>query len=247
MSLQHPPRFSEQTPAHVCKAPQSPARMQRRLPERAGEIYTDRYFCSIGCIGHQYVCRNTCEGKTLLKSSDSTVDGSFPKWDAERGPSHCRFENKIGEEGRFSAYPAFTTWPNVSVTRQAFVGIDKCGFHQSRFIPGAACKQNIHAFEFLMATVIAKSGRRARPFFVKTKHGIRCYPNLVYMGTTVQNALNFVFATCQGLASIGIRGRQFQPDQPVCTQALWNQIRQPRQASQFGSKELQYFDITSGG
>jgi hypothetical protein len=28
---------------------------------------------------------------------------------------------------------------------------------------------------------------------------------------------------------------------------LWNQIRQPRQASQFGSKELQYFDITSGG
>lgn len=94
------------------------------------------------------------------------------------------------------------------------MGIDKCGFHQSRFIPGAACKQNIHAFEFLMASVIAKSGRRARPVFVETKHGIRCYPNLVYMGTTVQNALNFVFATCQGLASIGIRGGNFSQTSP---------------------------------
>ena len=94
------------------------------------------------------------------------------------------------------------------------MGIDKCGFHQSRFIPGAACKQNIHAFEFLMATVIAKSGRRARPFFVKTKHGIRCYPNLVYMGTTVQNALNFVLQHARAWPALALGGGNFSQTSP---------------------------------
>ena len=52
-----------------------------------------------------------CKALTALEKA------LFPSETVIGFQSHCRFENKICEEGGFSAYPAFTTWPNVSVTR----------------------------------------------------------------------------------------------------------------------------------